>query len=152
MPIFDAFGQWDSVGTVVVSREWQLFPFFCKSPNSTFRVVYTCNRPQYLPLLRHMWLRAAYFSGTNYFFDQKWVKLYAKNEPETFEYRYPPDLIKTPLPQRQFEIQFGNIRNRLIPDTDVTLTVELFEKTSSNVEYPLNAPAQNNEDPIIILP
>jgi hypothetical protein len=153
MPIFDAFGTWESVGTITeVTRDFQLFPFFSNTPNSTFRIAYTCNRPQYFPSLRHIFLRAVYFSGSSYFADTRWKKLWAKDTPEVFQYPYPQDMIKTPLPKRQFEIKFGRIPNRLIPDTDVFLSVELFEKVSSNVSYPLGETADNEEDPIIILP
>lgn len=149
MPVFDQFGQWESIGVIEPTREWQIFPLFCNSPNSTFRIFYHCNRPQYLPLLRPLHLRAAYFAGY-YFFDEKWKKLFPKDSPETLQYPYPPDMLTTPLPPRQFQIKHATVRNRLIPDTDVVLTVEIFEKISSNVPYPVGEPSEEEEDPIII--
>ncbi|AFY39890.1 hypothetical protein Lepto7376_3714 [[Leptolyngbya] sp. PCC 7376] len=141
MPIVDDFGVWEGLGTVVPAFDWQLFPLFPSTPNAAFRVFYIgdFDRTWYPPAF----VRGVYFSGSQYFFDRNWVKLYPKNEPEIIQIPYPADLQSDPLPQRQIEIKLA--RRYHYADLSVNgYTVELFEKVSSNVVYPTSPATPGN--------
>lgn len=143
MAIFDQFGQWASMGTIIPSFDWQFFPLFAMTPNSTFRIKFLGIKAGdwYPPL----YVRNSFFTGSEYLFDRHWVKLWAKDEPETFQLPYPADLIRDPLPQRQIQLKLAprwrysevGMRNWL---------VEIWEKTDSNVVYPV--PETGMEEPI----
>ena len=133
MTIVDDFGVWENIGTIVPAFDWQIFPNFPSTPNAAFRIFYTgdFDRTFYPPAF----LRGMYFSGSRYFFDRDWVKVFPKNEPEIIQLPYPPDLQADPLPQRQIQIKLAS-RYRYADLSVNGYTVELFEKVSSNVVYP----------------
>lgn len=137
MPIFDRFGRWDSVGSVIVSFNWQFFPLFPSTPNSLYRAFYTLNRTsEYFRAIPPLHFRSSFFSGTEYFYSQKWVKAWAKDAPEVLELPYPADLVVNPLPQRQIQVKFAHNHQHRIYPNGITLSVQLFEKTSSFVVHP----------------
>jgi hypothetical protein len=142
MPIFDQFGAWNSLGTVNVSFDWQYFPLFPNTKNSTYRVFHQLNQPpEYFRSLPPLYFRSSFFAGNSYFYSEDWIKRYAKNESGVLDIPYPPDLIVDPLPQRQIQIKFGSRHQHRIYRNNIALSVTLYEKASSNVVYPVGAAA-----------
>lgn len=137
MPIFNAFGAWEDLGTInPLAEQWQFFPLFPKSKNSTFWLFQHGDLNLIPKLQVRAYIRAAYYTGSSYIFDRRWVPIYAKDEPEVFNYPYPPDLIRDPLPQRQFQARYKTrLRvGQILPEFNWTL--QLFEKTDTLAIYP----------------
>lgn len=136
MAIVDKLGVWEDLGLLdPLADDWQFFPNFPKKEHSSFRIFFQGN----IELLRKWkisaWIRAAYFSGSQYFFDSYWLRVYPKDEPEIITYRYPSDLIKDDLPQRQFQAK-RRLRFRNWEENAPSIGLRIFEKTDSEVVYP----------------
>ncbi|WP_030006329.1 hypothetical protein [Picosynechococcus sp. NKBG042902] len=143
MAIFDQFGQWESMGTVVPSFDWQFLPLFATTPHSTFRIKFfgMGDRTWYPPI--HV--RNSFFTGAEYLFDRRWVKMWPKDEPETFQLPYPADMIADPLPQRQIQVKLAG-RWRYYDLNPQGYMVEIWEKTDSDVVYPV--PETQQQQPV----
>lgn len=140
MAIADAFGVWENLGNVSPVFDWQFTPLSPTAPTSTLRIIYYSQAIAGFNLNHPLgWLRASYFSGSSYWFDHNWIKLYPKDEPEIIHYPYPPDLIKEPLPQRQFQIKFSDSRYARRLAIDRKWSCEIFAKVSTNVFYPVSS-------------
>ncbi|PNW40083.1 UNVERIFIED_CONTAM: hypothetical protein BEN50_15040 [Euhalothece sp. KZN 001] len=138
MPIIDDLGIWEDIGSLsFLVDDWQFFPFFPKKEHSTFKVFFLGD----IDLLRKWrvscWIRGAYFSGSQYFFDRNWLRLYPKEEPEIITYPYPVDLIKDDLPQRQIQAK-RRLTYRKDPFKQATpaLGLQILEKVDSEAIYP----------------
>lgn len=130
MPIVDELGIWEDLGIVEISPDWQFFPFFPKSENSTLRIFQTGEIDLLGKYRNWAYIRASYFSGGFYIFD-KWIRVYPSHDQTIIQYPWPLDLIKSPLPQRQFQIKRG-FPNRLgyVPN-DKLWQIQIWEKQDS---------------------
>jgi hypothetical protein len=134
----DELGAWEDLGILdPLADDWQFFPLFPRKEHSAFKVFFVGN----IELLRKWrvsaYIRAAYFSGSQYFFDRFWLRLYPKEEPEIITYPYPNDLIKGDLPQRQFQAKRRLFyRNNPFREATPSIGLQIFEKTDSQVVYP----------------
>ena len=140
MPVVDEMGVWEDIGTLnPLADDWQFFPFFPKKENSTFKIFYLGDINKLQSWRVSAYIRASYFSGSQYFFDRYWLRLYPKSEPEIITYHYPQDLIKEDLPQRQFQakrrLRFRSARREHLKNTP-DLGLQIFEKVDSEVVYP----------------
>lgn len=138
MPVIDDFGTWENIGQVnPVGDDWQPFPFFPTKETSALKLFFYGDFKALRDWRVSCWLRALYFSGNQYFFDHKWLRLYPKGEPEIITYDFPADLIVDPLPTRQFEVKRRlTFRNKPFRDLTPNFGVQLLAKTDSQVIYP----------------
>lgn len=137
--IFNDFGTWENLGNVDVSIDWQILPFFASTPNSTFWVAYVINKPEFVDILPPIYLRGLYFTGSVYLADQNWKRLFAKDEPEIIEYPYPADLITDPIIPRQIQLKFGRGKQAILNRHNLSVEVQVFEKISTSVVYPIGS-------------
>lgn len=135
--VVNQFGTWRDLGSVTLSQDWQFFPEFPSTKNSVFWVEQSGDL-NFVPRLSvTAWIRSAYFDGLRYLFDRRWIKLFAKDEPEIITNPYPPDLIKDPLPQRQIQVKYTTrwkASYYVLPD--FTWNFQIFEKTDTLNVYP----------------
>jgi len=137
MAVVNEFGTWRNLGMITVSQDWQFFPEFPSSKNSTFWIQQSGDL-NFVPRLSvWAWIRSAYFDGTRYLFDRRWIKIHAKDEPEIITNPYPPDMVKDPLPQRQIQIKYATRWNSSYYNLpNFTWNFELLEKTDTLNVYP----------------
>lgn len=135
--IIDQFGTWENLGSISpVADDWQTFPLFANHPTGTLKLYFNGNSELLRDWKISGWIRAMYFSGSKYFFDQRWLRIYPKDEPEILHYPYPPDLIKDPLPSRQFQVKRRIYWRKEFKDNAPDFGVQLVVKTDSQVIYP----------------
>ena len=138
MAVFNQFGSWRNLGKVELTADWQFFPEFVSTKNSTFWIVQSGNLDWIPKISVFAYLRSAYFDGTRYIFDRNWIRVYPKKEQEFIRNPYPPDIIVDPLPQRQLQVKFTT---RWYPPNyyklpNFTWEFEVFEKLESLNVYP----------------
>ena len=138
MPVVDQMGIWEDLGILdPLADDWQFFPLFPQKENSTFKIFYIGDIEKIKAWRVGSYIRASYFSGSQYFFDRHWLRLYPKHEPEIITYHYPQDLIKENLPQRQFQAKRRLFYKRdLFRNAAPDLGLQIFEKVDSEVIYP----------------
>lgn len=138
MPVIDDFGTWEDLGIIPeIVDDWQFFPLFPSKETSAFRVYFQGNIELLQKWRVSCWIRGAYFSGAQYFFDQKWLRLYPKSEPEIITYPYPADLIRDPLPSRQLQVKRRlTYKREPFKAATPSLGIQILAKTDTNVIYP----------------
>lgn len=143
MAVVDSFGVWENLGVVRPTFDWQFLPLFTNSPTTALRIIYFSEVPEAGFNAQHPWgyLRGVYFSGSSYWFDRNWLRLYPKDEPEILQYPYPPDLMNDPLPQRQYQVKLSDSRYARRLAIDRRWSCQLLKKIDSNVTYPTQEPA-----------
>jgi len=138
MPTVDNLGVWKDLGTVnPVVNDWQFFPYFAETEHSTFKLFFQGD----IEILQNWkvsaYIRAVYFSGSQYFADENWIRVYPKHDPEIISYPYPADMVKDPLPPRQFQCRRKlRYNNEPFRKASPILGLQLQEKADTNVIYP----------------
>ena len=148
----DQTGGWRSLGAIKPKDDWTPLSFGATTPFSSFRLIWTPNRPiaEALKQRQYFHIRQLIYSGSGYLEVGKWQRVYPSETQSLIQLPYPPDIARLPLPQRQLEVKL-NRRVRVGFSIYSLWTIEVYEKISSPVDYPFEVelPAITTPDGVI---
>lgn len=126
--LIDDLGVWIQLGTLQNSFDWQIFPVASSTGNTTYRINFNCPSNNWYKIKSICYLRAVYQQQGSKVVDQKWIRIYPKQEKEIVEIPLTVVLQKQLL-LRQIEIisklKYRRIGQRII-DEPHSITLEEF--------------------------
>jgi hypothetical protein len=147
--ILDNFGEWKNLGEIQPSLDWQIFPEFAGNGE-----IFWLNFSE-KSSTHYGYIRAIYWSGSQYIFDNSWIKIFPKDEPEIIVYPFPKTFRGKGVNQRQIQVKKRpRYRASVVYDTDWNISILELQGSneSSNAicnTLPKELPAFSNNFPII---
>lgn len=123
--ILDSFGEWQSLGEIYPSLDWQIFPGFA-GDGEIFRLTYSEKSSTH-----YGYIRAIYWTGSQYIFDNSWKKIFPKDELEILTYPFPKTFRERGIQKRQFQVQKRSWYRKSVT-YDRNWTIQLFELRGSS--------------------